>query len=502
MTTRLTAVLAAFLLAGCARTVVVGSPVPANGFPGLDAIRESDLRADEFAMAGDAMRGREAGTLDELRASMWVAERARAAGLEPAGDDSTFFQFWPMRRTRISWQSRIAVGGTPLALWKDVKVWNRVNTSVDLPLVFVGEGRPNDIANLDLHGKAAVVLMHEPTPAPPLNVSLRAFRYVLAAIAQQERPLVAAGAGAVIIVSDSAGDSEVGWGYAGSGMERGTYGLDTGRVTPAAANPPVLWVRHSMLGELQRPGQRLVANIITETFTYPSVNIVGKVAGTDPSKRNEYVLFSGHQDHDGVRYPIDGDSIWNGADDNASVSVALLAIARAFHEHPAARPALFVWHGAEERGLLGSRWFVLHPKVPASEIVAVLNGDMIGRNNPDSAALLGAQPPHRNSIDLANAALEANARLTHFQLDTTWDRPTHPEFWYFRSDHLPYARAGIPSLFFSTLLHPDYHTPRDEPQRIEYPKLTKMAEWMYATGWIVANAPTRPAISPGFRLER
>jgi Zn-dependent M28 family amino/carboxypeptidase len=83
-----------------------------------------------------------------------------------------------------------------------------------------------------------------------------------------------------------------------------------------------------------------------------------------------------------------------------------------------------------------------------------------------------------------------------------WDRPSHPEGWYFRSDHLPYARAGIPAIEFSTLLHPDYHTPRDEPSRIDIPKLVRMTRWMYATGWIVATAAQRPDVIPGFKLER
>ena len=182
--------------------------------------------------------------------------------------------------------------------------------------------------------------------------------------------------------------------------------------------------------------------------------------------------------------------------------IAVLAAARAFARHPARRPVLFVWQGAEERGLLGSRWFVSHPTVPRSQIVAVLNGDMIGRNNPDSAALLGVLPPHRNSNALVEAALRANAELTHFKLDTMWDKTTHPENWYFRSDHLPYARAGIPAIEFSTLLHPDYHTPRDVPSRIDIAKLERMTQWMYATGWIVANAAQRPDVIPGFKLER
>jgi Zn-dependent M28 family amino/carboxypeptidase len=213
-------------------------------------------------------------------------------------------------------------------------------------------------------------------------------------------------------------------------------------------------------------------------------------------------LFSGHQDHDGVRQPYGTDSIYNGADDNGSVSVALLAIARAFKKSPGKRSALFVWHGAEERGLLGSRWYSAHPTVPKNSIVAVLNGDMIGRNNPDSAALLGVQPPHLNSKDLVGMALQANEEGPKFKLDTLWDKTTHIEGWYFRSDHLPYARAGYPALFYSTLLHPTYHTPMDEADRIDYKKLTKMTQWMYRTGWKVANAVQRPALEPGFKLER
>jgi Zn-dependent M28 family amino/carboxypeptidase len=140
--------------------------------------------------------------------------------------------------------------------------------------------------------------------------------------------------------------------------------------------------------------------------------------------------------------------------------------------------------------------------VPLSQIVAVLNGDMIGRNHPDTATILGVQPPHRNSSDLVAHAIRANALAGKFVLDSLWDRPTHPEGWYFRSDHVPYARLNVPALMYSTNLHADYHTPRDTPERINYPKLTRMTQWMYLTGWFVANAATRPGVDPGFKLER
>ena len=88
-----------------------------------------------------------------------------------------------------------------------------------------------------------------------------------------------------------------------------------------------------------------------------------------------------------------------------------------------------------------------------------------------------------------------------FTLDSLWDRPTHPEGWYFRSDHVPYAERNVPALFFSTNLHSDYHTPRDEPKNIDYAKLTRVTQWMYMTGWIAANAAKRPAIDAGFVLR-
>ena len=140
--------------------------------------------------------------------------------------------------------------------------------------------------------------------------------------------------------------------------------------------------------------------------------------------------------------------------------------------------------------------------MPLQQIVAVLNGDMIGRNHPDSAALLGAQPPHRSSSDLVAMALRANELTARFTLDSLWDRPTHPEGWYFRSDHLPYARVNVPAVMYTTNLHDDYHTPRDNPKNIDYPKLTRVAQWMYLTGWFVANAAERPKLDPDFKLER
>lgn len=460
--------------------------------PALSAIRASDIKQDLFALSADNMRGRRAGTLDELRAGAWVAEQARKAGLQPAGDDGTYFQFFSIRRTRVAATSSIALNGKPLRLNQDVWVTAPAESQLSLPVVWLDSMADT---SRNLQGKAVAMVLRAPVPLPAKGVSLWAYRYTATAVRQQANSLRAHGAACIVLVADEVAEEEIS--FIGHNYQEGSYQLEgTAGGQQQARNPvPVLFMRRSAAAELRQASGQLTVNIKAESFLYPSVNVVAVAKGSDATLGKEYVLFSGHHDHDGVGMPVAGDSIWNGADDNATVSVAMLAIARAWVAKPGKRAALFVWHGAEERGLLGSRWYAEHPTVKKEAIAAVLNGDMMGRNSPDSAALLGAVAPHRNSAALVNMAMQANKDVSKFKtVDTSWDDPKHPEGWYFRSDHLSYARVGIPAIFFTTLLHPDYHTPRDEAARIDVAKLTRMSQWMYATGWNVSQTTQRPPL--------
>ncbi|MDB5233343.1 MAG: peptidase [Hymenobacter sp.] len=459
------------------------------------AIRESDIKRDLFALAGDHFRGREGGTLDELKASVWLADQIRAIGLLPAGDDGTYFQWFHLQRTRLTRASKLSIGTHQLKPNVDALILAPTNYAVSAPLVYVGTGTAPELAKVDIKGKAVAVLFSGTVPA---DLSFR--RFLTLTMNTKSAELMKAGATAVVFVADSRAQAIFEhWGHI---YERGRYGLPGDATLKVLDTPPIMLLPETAKDWVQQAGQQLVVDLKVETYQYPSVNIVAKVPGTDARLRQENVLFSTHQDHDGVRAPVAGDSIYNGADDNATGCAALLAIMRAFKQQPARRTALFVYHGAEERGLLGSRYYSAHPTVPQASIVAVLNAEMMGRNVADSAALLGSTPPHLNSSDLVKTALAANQAGPKFKLDTEWDKATHPEGWYFRSDHLPYARLGIPAVMYTSLLHPDYHTPRDEPARIDCPKLTRMTQWMYLTGWAVANRTEPPAREPGFKLER
>ncbi len=477
----------------------------------INKIREADIKRDLFALAGDSMRGREGGTIDEMNASVWVAERAREAGLLPAGDNGTYFQFFPLERFRVSASSPITLGGKKLVLGKDAATDTTVLADVDAPVLMAPD--PGALTGLDIKGKALVVRYVPAPPATPTPTPTPTPGALVTGPPPGSQPAIrawtrnlqraAVGAAAlVVLVPESSKDQ---FERVVFPVSRGTYALDpdgTANQRTPARGMPVLYVRESALGGALGTDAKLTATIFTDSFTYPSVNVIAKVNGRDPRLRNEYVLFSAHQDHDGVRYPVAGDDIWNGADDNATTAVALLAIGRAMSASPGRRSALFIWHGSEERGLMGSRWYVAHPTVPLTSIVACLNGDMMGRNDAKTAALLGALPPHRNSPELVDIALAANKAVSGFTIDSSWDDPNHREGWYYRSDHLPYARAGVPALFFTTLLHQDYHTPYDNPDRIDVAKLTQMTRWMYATGRKVAEADKKPAVDPNFKLER
>jgi hypothetical protein len=466
--------------------------------PALSAIRESDLKRDLYAIADGHFNGRSAGTLDELKAAAWAAEQYRAIGLEPAGDDGTYFQFFTLWRNVLSPRSSIVINGVTQELWQDVVVAQLANVTLDAPVVYLGAAAQLDLSTVPVAGKV-VAIEADPKIYDP-TMSLPTWRYSRNMMINYGVPLLRRGAAGIIFIADSLGERS--WTDATENFKRGQYDIEGGPREDANATAPILWVHASAKPSLQDNHGTIRAHLIVAKYPYPSVNLIGKVTGTDAHLKSEYVRYSGHIDAHGIRNPIKGDTVYHGADDNGSVDVAIFAAARAFRQSPAKRSVLFVIHGAEERGLLGSEYYVAHPTVPLDQIVAVLNGDMIGRNDPASAALLGSLPPHRDSSDLVAMALAANQEGPAFTVDTSWDKVSHPEGWYFRSDHLPYARKGVPAIMFTTLLHPDYHTPQDSAENIDYPKLKKMAEWMYRAGWKVAEAPERPGADKDFHLER
>jgi len=233
--------------------------------------------------------------------------------------------------------------------------------------------------------------------------------------------------------------------------------------------------------------------------------------GSDPALKSEYVLVSAHFDHDGA----DGPRIYNGADDDGSGTVAVVEIAEAFalaaqtKELPR-RSIIFAAWNSEERGLLGAWAYTEDPVVPLDKIVAVLNMDMIGRNeevqvggggrfrgleiqtaesNANATNIIGTlrSPDLRQAVEKANENIGVDLR---FRYDNNVSNLMR------RSDHWPFIQRGVPGIWIHTGLHPDYHTMYDRPEKINYVKMEKIARMVYQTAWDLANASTRPRLSP------
>jgi hypothetical protein len=281
----------------------------------------------------------------------------------------------------------------------------------------------------------------------------------------------------------------------------------------------------------------------------PARNVVAIIRGSDPKLRGQYVALGAHSDHVGfgtqavdhdslhvyneARFAIRGmvsrgqqatpeqdaavaairinydsvhaaravrlDSIRNGADDDGSGSVTLLELAEAFQKAPVKpkRSLVFVWHTGEEKGLLGSRWYSDHPTVARDSIVAQLNMDMVGRGaktdlpvgSPTYLQLVGSR---RLSTELGDIVETVNkSEKMPFTFDYQFDANGHPENIYCRSDHYNYARWGIPVVFFTTGLHGDYHQVTDEPQYIDYPHMARVGQLVYDIATTVANLDHR-----------
>ncbi len=465
---------------------------------GLSAIKESDLKKDLYDLAGDYFRGRGFGTLDELKAAVWLAEKMRATGMQPAGDDSTFFQFFHFKRNRISPLSTIAIGGKPLKLWTDILIIRPEQSDINADIVYIGEGKKETIDAANMEGKVVALI---PTYDDiNLNISFPPGKFIKNLVASKYEKLLAEKKikGVIFIAADDF--MKKGWEEQASiFLKLGTYKIDDGDENkfPPVSAMPMFWMK-AKDADLLKAGSKFTAHLFTETFSYPSVNVIGKIEGTDKNLKKEYVLITSHTDHMGVREPQNGDSIYNGADDNASACVAMLAIGRAYKQQPAKRSQLFISFGAEEPYLLGSYHYVHHPTIKKENIVAILNADLIGGNNIDSAAILGTSGSNNSSTLLTKWAIEANNEGPQFKLDTLWDKPNHPQGFFYRSDHASFVAEGIPGVFFTTLLETVYHTPKDEANTINYAKLKKVTDWMYRTSWKLSNNTERPKFNPEF----
>ena len=511
------------------------------------AITPADLKSRLYLYADDSMMGRAAGTEYNLKATAYIAAEARRMGLQPAGDSGTFFQSVPLVKREFDARSSLTVDGATLRPWQDYAPRDprRATKAFDgAPAVYAGMLGDSTMLSPDqAAGKFVVIGVRFGPNLPPsaqLNRGALLNRY-----------RAAAGIAVVSLDSMPAGLVEF--------FRAPQYALrDAVQPTDTVGIPAYVYVTEavarSMLGaplaglQVGAAGKVLQGSLGFSESPAPARNVVGMLRGSDPALRGEYVAIGAHNDHVGFDHtPVDhdsirayngavrqlelaaadhqvtpeqraairvnadslhrahaarADSIFNGADDDGSGTVAVLEIAEAFARTRARpkRSLIFVWHTGEELGLFGAQHFTDHPTVPRDSIVAQLNMDMVGRGRaedenqggPGYLQLIGTR---RLSTELGDMIETVNkARRQPFAFDYQYDASGHPEQYYCRSDHYMYARYGIPIAFFTTGGHKDYHQVTDEPQYIDYDKLANVSQFVHDVGLAVANLNHRVVV--------
>ena len=467
------------------------------------AIDAGDARDHVRFLASDEMRGRNTPSPELEHAAAWIAERFRQAGLRPAGDDGGFLQFWPFERNlldtdavRLGWRDGDR-GLEMLDYGQDFAALagGRAGAGVaEGELVWLGMAQDAPDSMHLAQGRVAMVLLPGDSP--------QAWRYPVTV----RRSMITAGrAGAlgVIFVLDPAfGAADIATlaqQFAGPVAEPQALPLFFLRRDAAATLATAVGGNLSRLVAMAEGGSRetVVMNGDPTLAAAPprrvdvSVpNVVATLPGSDSARAEEYIILTAHFDHEGIG-PADetGDSIYNGADDNASGTAALIEIAQAFGEltRAPARPILFLATSGEEKGLLGAQWFARNPSVFLSSAVANLNMDMVGRNHPDSVVAVGYDYSDLGPL-LANIA-----RTTPSLGLTVAPDPAPEQNLFQRSDHWPFAQANIPAIAISSFLHEDYHRPSDEADRIDADKIARIARLLFLAAYDLASSETEPA---------
>jgi len=514
-------------------------PLKYDPRPTTGAITASDLMTRLYIFADDSMMGRSAGTIYHDKGVEYIARELTRMGARPAGDNGTFFQRIPLMERTLARGVTLTVDGRTFAagtdfLARDARDFGAAARRMSATPVVYG-GVFGDTARMispdDASGKVVVFTVPRGWQANRGGLTQRylaAGGIVVATLdsmpaevrAELSQPSTGMGGSPARFEAPS-------FFYATTAMAEAMLGAPTPTLSVGAAGKTIT-------GELT----------YDETPAPGSRNVIAVIPGSDPKLRGQYVAIGAHSDHVGFDTPVDHDSlyafyhvvrprgaddgnkpateedlpkvkalldslrklrparmdsIFNGADDDGSGSVALLEVAEAFmasREKPK-RSILLVWHVAEEGGLLGADYFTEHPTVPRDSIVAQINVDMIGRGSaedtpgggPGYVQLIGARRLSTQLGDIVEA--EGKKFSPAFMFDYQYDANGHPQQFYCRSDHYMYARYGIPVVFMSTGGHPEYHQVTDEPQYIDYNQLARVSQLVFNTAKTVGNLSQR-----------
>jgi hypothetical protein len=508
---------------------------------GASTITAAELRDYLTFIASDEMEGRDTPSRGLDTTAKFLAMELSRLGVKPAGDNGTYFQKIALvKRTVDPTQTTARLGERTLTYGTDFLTGDMPGT-VEGPMVYVGHGWVVKAKNIDaykgLDVKGKIIVAHDGMPQGVTRADTRG----KSGPDKWESPRTyAARNGAKGVVFVPAYRTLSDWERTHKrDLERGSTWVeklprDSQQVVPSLTASPSLVealfdgekmngadvFKHAVDRDAVDPFElsakkQLRFTVVSKTEALATQNVVGRIDGSDPKLKEEYIAIGAHYDHVGIGTPnAAGDAIYNGADDDGSGTTAVLAIAKAFTEAgaPPKRSILFVWHCGEEKGLWGSDYYTSFPTIPLDRVITQLNIDMIGRTRtatdtkaedadltgPDEIYVIGS---HMMSTELGDLSERVNKSLLNLKFNYKYDDPKDPQRFFFRSDHYNYARKGVPIIFYFDGVHEDYHRPSDSVDKIDFDKMEKVTRTIYATATALTDLPARPRVDKALAKE-
>lgn len=468
-----------------------------------NGITSKELKDNLSVLASDVLEGRGTGTRGQKMAAAFIASHFEEIGLKGPVNDS-YFQRITLYSSKAP-EVHLEVSGDELTPNKDFIFIGSGGTgeTIQLPLHFAGKGTEVDLNQVDVRDKAVLIFPEGASIRnnPALQQVRNSGAKMIFAMVEKEEDFKSLSALADVI-------------------SRGRMSLTMG--TPYTVTN--LFILHAATGSrfMKSSPERLkkameendlkAINPVTVAYSVKpgfkevkTENVLGFLEGSD--KKEEVLVITAHYDHIGKRNSGEGDLINNGADDDGSGTVAVMAIASAFAKAKQEgkgprRSILFMTVTAEEVGLLGSQYYTnTQPVYPLEKNVVNLNIDMIGRSDPkhqNQAPYVYVIGSDKLSTELHRVSESVNKKYTNLVFDYTYNDPAHPERLYYRSDHWNFASKNIPVIFYFDGIHEDYHKPSDEVSKIDFDLLTKRTKCIFYTAWEIANRENRimPDVQP------
>jgi hypothetical protein len=516
--------------------------------PYLDSIQKDELEADLYFLSSDSFKGRVAATPESLLAAEYIGSRFQRLGLKPAGAQGSYFQRFSLMSASLGEDNLLEITqGENASILLDPRQGyypHRFSASgrIRASVVFVGFGisAPHhsyeDYVGDSYKGKIVLALDSEPgarDPESPFDGLVRS--HYSGAL---QKTLTAQDKGAIGILFVSAGPSNFSavarryWPETPRSRPRYSLAswvekvrIPAAQISPALAEILLRGTGRSLaeladaaetesgMTPIPVPGAEIELTTSVHRHVTVDRNVLGLIEGSDPAAKDEWIILCAHYDHVGVNA---GGEVFNGADDDGSGTVALFEIAEAYalavkNGRKPRRSILFAAWDAEESGLLGAWAYTETPPTPLAKTVAVLNMDMIGRNQEvpvnGGGRFRGLDPQtaesNKNAVNIVGdtysaelyAEVEKANQAIRLELETGYDNNASNILR--RSDHWPFLQRGVPSVMFWTGFHPDYHRVTDDPEKINYEKMEKIVRLVHQLTWNLAQQDGRPTMNAG-----